>query len=172
MIVHCISLEQEMGLIKQLFSRSDSWKLRENQATVRSFSRSVGQYRPAGRSSKIDRDRPTSTDREHYLERNCTCNFSKLVTLLKWHGLSISKRCSRKTTHHFLRENEKTFSLKFPAIVSKFTIWFLAANIIGLTLHLQNVLQKCPYYFPLFVLNKTTTLWCKLNLSYSEVHLH
>ena len=32
---------------------------------ARSFSRSVGQNRPAGRSSKIDRDRPTSTDREH-----------------------------------------------------------------------------------------------------------
>ena len=28
--------------------------------------RSVGQNRPVGRSSKIDRDRPTSTDREHY----------------------------------------------------------------------------------------------------------
>ena len=44
-------------------------------------------------------------------------------------------------------KNEKTFSLKFPAIVSKFTIWFLVANIVLHTMHLQNVLQKCPYCF-------------------------
>ena len=33
---------------------------------LRSFLRSVVQNRPVGRSPKIDRDRPTSTDREHY----------------------------------------------------------------------------------------------------------
>ena len=32
---------------------------------LRSFLRSVVQNRPVGRSPKIDRDRPTSTDREH-----------------------------------------------------------------------------------------------------------
>ena len=40
--------------------------------------RSVGGKRPYGRSPKIDLDRPTSTDRKHYIE---TMNFDVMLEI-------------------------------------------------------------------------------------------